>query len=205
MYVNIENILEMLQGQGSDEDLFIGDIIFNAKPIRRRSSKYYVPEFVYGGGLYPSYAGGGGFVMSGFTARRLSAACRQVPHTSRSLLQLSEFVDQGFVSVRVGGAVPHRRRLPGNVPPGDRRQTLTPPGVPHLWDSAAVCGAAPSDVRPVFLQRADGRSQPQRAADLAHVEPFARPEAELPQQDQPDIGALQVEEKGRLGRGDGLR
>lgn len=78
VYVNIENILELLQGQKADEDLFIGDIIVNAKPIRRRSSKYFVPEFVYGGNLYPSYAGGGGFVMSGYTARRLSLACQQV-------------------------------------------------------------------------------------------------------------------------------
>ncbi|XP_031730182.1 UDP-GlcNAc:betaGal beta-1,3-N-acetylglucosaminyltransferase 9 isoform X3 [Anarrhichthys ocellatus] len=78
VYVNVENILEMLQGQKPDKDLFVGDIIIHAKPIRRRNSKYYVPEFVYGGGLYPNYAGGGGFVMSGHTARRLSSACQQV-------------------------------------------------------------------------------------------------------------------------------
>uniref|UniRef100_A0A8C6SH81 Hexosyltransferase n=1 Tax=Neogobius melanostomus TaxID=47308 RepID=A0A8C6SH81_9GOBI len=78
VYVNIENILELLEGQTPEEDLFVGDIIVNAKPIRRRSSKYFVPEFVYGGNLYPSYAGGGGFVMSGHTARRLSSACQQV-------------------------------------------------------------------------------------------------------------------------------
>lgn len=78
VYVNMENILEMLKGQKSDADLFVGDIIFNARPIRRRSSKYFVPEFMYGGGMYPSYAGGGGFVMSGYTARRLSSACQQV-------------------------------------------------------------------------------------------------------------------------------
>ncbi|XP_053283032.1 UDP-GlcNAc:betaGal beta-1,3-N-acetylglucosaminyltransferase 9 [Pleuronectes platessa] len=78
VYVNVENILEMLQGQKPEEDLFVGDIIIHAKPIRRRSSKYYVPEFMYGGGLYPNYAGGGGFVMSGLTARRLSSACQQV-------------------------------------------------------------------------------------------------------------------------------
>uniref|UniRef100_A0A8D3ARS7 Hexosyltransferase n=1 Tax=Scophthalmus maximus TaxID=52904 RepID=A0A8D3ARS7_SCOMX len=78
VYVNVENILEMLQGQKPEEDLFVGDIIIHAKPIRRRSSKYYVPEFVYGGGLYPNYAGGGGFVMSGHTARKLSSACQQV-------------------------------------------------------------------------------------------------------------------------------
>ncbi|XP_046890219.1 UDP-GlcNAc:betaGal beta-1,3-N-acetylglucosaminyltransferase 9 [Hypomesus transpacificus] len=78
VYVNVENILEMLKGQRSDTDLFVGDIIFNARPIRRRSSKYFVPEFMYGGSMYPSYAGGGGFVMSGFTACRLSSACQQV-------------------------------------------------------------------------------------------------------------------------------
>ncbi|XP_017161017.1 UDP-GlcNAc:betaGal beta-1,3-N-acetylglucosaminyltransferase 9 isoform X2 [Poecilia reticulata] len=78
VYVNVENILEMLLDREPEKDLFVGDIIVNAKPIRRRTSKYYVPEFVYGVGLYPSYAGGGGFVMSGHTARRLSSACQQV-------------------------------------------------------------------------------------------------------------------------------
>ncbi|XP_037539056.1 UDP-GlcNAc:betaGal beta-1,3-N-acetylglucosaminyltransferase 9 [Nematolebias whitei] len=78
VYVNVENILEMLLDRDPEEDLFVGDIIVHAKPIRRRSSKYFVPEFLYGGGLYPNYAGGGGFVMSGRTARRLSSACRQV-------------------------------------------------------------------------------------------------------------------------------
>ncbi|XP_023826463.1 UDP-GlcNAc:betaGal beta-1,3-N-acetylglucosaminyltransferase 9 [Salvelinus sp. IW2-2015] len=78
VYVNIENILEMVKGQKPDKDLFVGDIIHHAHPIRRRSSKYFVPEFVYGQTMYPSYAGGGGFVMSGHTARRLSEACQQV-------------------------------------------------------------------------------------------------------------------------------
>nr|XP_015796470.2 UDP-GlcNAc:betaGal beta-1,3-N-acetylglucosaminyltransferase 9 [Nothobranchius furzeri]XP_015796471.2 UDP-GlcNAc:betaGal beta-1,3-N-acetylglucosaminyltransferase 9 [Nothobranchius furzeri]XP_015796472.2 UDP-GlcNAc:betaGal beta-1,3-N-acetylglucosaminyltransferase 9 [Nothobranchius furzeri]XP_015796473.2 UDP-GlcNAc:betaGal beta-1,3-N-acetylglucosaminyltransferase 9 [Nothobranchius furzeri]XP_054590267.1 UDP-GlcNAc:betaGal beta-1,3-N-acetylglucosaminyltransferase 9 [Nothobranchius furzeri] len=78
VYVNVENILEMLRDRESKDDLFVGDIIVHAKPIRRRTSKYYVPESVYGGGLYPDYAGGGGFIMSGRLARRLSSACQQV-------------------------------------------------------------------------------------------------------------------------------
>ncbi|KAG9336959.1 hypothetical protein JZ751_029976 [Albula glossodonta] len=78
VYVNIDNILEMLRDQDANGDLFVGDIIFHARPIRRRSSKYFVPEIVYGQGIYPSYAGGGGFVMSGFTARRLHRACQEV-------------------------------------------------------------------------------------------------------------------------------
>ncbi|KAF4091608.1 hypothetical protein AMELA_G00038940 [Ameiurus melas] len=78
VFVNIENILEMLGGRPAGEDLFVGDIIFHAKPIRRRNSKYFVPEFIYGQGIYPSYAGGGGFVMSGHTALRLHMACKEV-------------------------------------------------------------------------------------------------------------------------------
>ncbi|XP_048112807.1 UDP-GlcNAc:betaGal beta-1,3-N-acetylglucosaminyltransferase 9 [Alosa alosa] len=78
VYVNVENILEMLGGLDAHKDLFVGDIIVRARPIRRRSSKYYVPEFVYGQGVYPSYAGGGGFVMSGHTALQLNRACQDV-------------------------------------------------------------------------------------------------------------------------------
>ncbi|TSK38533.1 UDP-GlcNAc:betaGal beta-1,3-N-acetylglucosaminyltransferase 9 [Bagarius yarrelli] len=78
VFVNIENILEMLAGKPASEDLFVGDIIFYAKPIRRQNSKYFVPEFIYGQGIYPSYAGGGGFVMSGHTALRLHLACKEV-------------------------------------------------------------------------------------------------------------------------------
>ncbi|KAL7878729.1 hypothetical protein AOLI_G00097030 [Acnodon oligacanthus] len=78
VYVNIENVLEMLDGRQIDQDLFVGDIILHAKPIRRRNSKYFVPEFIYGQGVYPSYAGGGGFVMSGHTALRLHMACKEV-------------------------------------------------------------------------------------------------------------------------------
>ncbi|XP_076849768.1 UDP-GlcNAc:betaGal beta-1,3-N-acetylglucosaminyltransferase 9 [Brachyhypopomus gauderio] len=78
VYVNINNILEMLADRKADEDLLVGDIIFHAKPIRRRSSKYFVPEYIYGQGIYPSYAGGGGFVMSGHTALRLHMSCKEV-------------------------------------------------------------------------------------------------------------------------------
>ncbi|KAK2848034.1 hypothetical protein Q7C36_009716 [Tachysurus vachellii] len=78
VFVNIENILEMLGSRSAGEDFLVGDIIFHAKPIRRRNSKYFVPEFIYGQGIYPSYAGGGGFVMSGHTALRLHLACKEV-------------------------------------------------------------------------------------------------------------------------------
>lgn len=78
VYMNIENLLQMLDDEHANEDLFVGDIIVHARPIRRRNSKYFVPEFIYGQGIYPAYAGGGGFVMSGHTALRLHMACKEV-------------------------------------------------------------------------------------------------------------------------------
>lgn len=76
--------------------------------------------------------------------------------------------------------------------PADRRQAVAPPGVQDLWDLPPVSCPKSSDVRPLFLPRTHGRSQPQCPSDLAHVEPTARPQTELPQQNQADILAIQV-------------
>ncbi|XP_075693267.1 UDP-GlcNAc:betaGal beta-1,3-N-acetylglucosaminyltransferase 9 [Rhinoderma darwinii] len=78
VFVNVENLIHFLQSQDPSSDLFVGDIINNAKPIRSKKSKYYIPETMYGLGMYPSYAGGGGFLMSGVTMKRLSKSCNEV-------------------------------------------------------------------------------------------------------------------------------
>lgn len=78
VFVNVENLINFLQSQDSSKDLFVGDIINNAKPIRSKKSKYYIPETMYGLGIYPAYAGGGGFLMSGVTMKKLSKSCNEV-------------------------------------------------------------------------------------------------------------------------------
>ncbi|XP_053304814.1 UDP-GlcNAc:betaGal beta-1,3-N-acetylglucosaminyltransferase 9 [Spea bombifrons] len=78
VFVNVENLINFLQAQNSSDDLFVGDIINQAKPIRSKKSKYYIPETMYGLGMYPPYAGGGGFLMSGVTMKKLSEACKEV-------------------------------------------------------------------------------------------------------------------------------
>ncbi|XP_036608442.1 UDP-GlcNAc:betaGal beta-1,3-N-acetylglucosaminyltransferase 9 [Trichosurus vulpecula] len=78
VFVHVENLLEFVATRDPSQDLLAGDVILQARPIRARDSKYYIPEGVYGLGAYPAYAGGGGFVLSGATLRRLAAACTQV-------------------------------------------------------------------------------------------------------------------------------
>ncbi|NXH12159.1 B3GN9 acetylglucosaminyltransferase, partial [Bucco capensis] len=78
VFVNVENIVDFLARHDPTEDLFVGDIIYNARPIRVQKSKYYIPETIYGLSIYPAYAGGGGFLLSSRTMRKLSRACREV-------------------------------------------------------------------------------------------------------------------------------
>lgn len=71
VFVNVKNIFEFLEGSSQEKNLCVGDVIFNAKPIRKKENKYYIPEALYNKKVYPPYAGGGGFLMDGTLARRL--------------------------------------------------------------------------------------------------------------------------------------
>lgn len=71
VFVNVKNIFEFLESSSEKKNLFVGDVIFNARPIRRKDNKYYIPEALYNKNVYPPYAGGGGFLMDGSLARRL--------------------------------------------------------------------------------------------------------------------------------------
>ncbi|XP_028845208.1 N-acetyllactosaminide beta-1,3-N-acetylglucosaminyltransferase 2 [Denticeps clupeoides] len=80
VFVNTLRILKFLKGlpPSKAKDLFIGDVITNAGPHRDKKVKYFIPESMFLG-MYPSYAGGGGYLFSGDLAHRLNAVSRQVP------------------------------------------------------------------------------------------------------------------------------
>ncbi|KAM8888179.1 UDP-GlcNAc:betaGal beta-1,3-N-acetylglucosaminyltransferase 7 [Synchiropus picturatus] len=71
VFVSVENIFEFLDNSKHGGNLFVGDVIFKAKPIRKKENKYYIPLAMYNKTHYPPYAGGGGFLMGGTLARRL--------------------------------------------------------------------------------------------------------------------------------------
>ncbi|XP_070847702.1 N-acetyllactosaminide beta-1,3-N-acetylglucosaminyltransferase 3-like [Chaetodon trifascialis] len=71
VFANTNNMVEYLQGLKDNDGgkhLFIGHLIQNVGPIRSSWSKYFIPVQVQESESYPPYCGGGGFLLSGYTA-----------------------------------------------------------------------------------------------------------------------------------------
>ncbi|XP_052402313.1 N-acetyllactosaminide beta-1,3-N-acetylglucosaminyltransferase 2 isoform X1 [Carassius gibelio] len=77
VFVNTQHILAYLGNVSKTQDLFVGDVIANAGPHRTKHLKYYIPESVFRG-IYPPYAGGGGYLYSGNLGLRLRTISRLV-------------------------------------------------------------------------------------------------------------------------------
>ncbi|XP_069583108.1 UDP-GlcNAc:betaGal beta-1,3-N-acetylglucosaminyltransferase 7 [Ranitomeya imitator] len=73
VFVSPNNVLDYLDGKTSP-DLFVGDVLYKAKPIRKKENKYYIPNSLYNKSFYPPYAGGGGFIMADSLVKRLFKA-----------------------------------------------------------------------------------------------------------------------------------
>ncbi|XP_017283721.1 N-acetyllactosaminide beta-1,3-N-acetylglucosaminyltransferase 3-like [Kryptolebias marmoratus] len=71
VFAHTENMVEYLQGledNDGSKHLFVGHVIKNAFPVRTRGSKYYIPPQIHRKVAYPPYCGGGGYLLSGYTA-----------------------------------------------------------------------------------------------------------------------------------------
>ncbi|XP_051524348.1 N-acetyllactosaminide beta-1,3-N-acetylglucosaminyltransferase 3-like [Myxocyprinus asiaticus] len=74
VFANTFNMVKYLQGlkdNNGSKHLYVGQVMENTRPFRHSSSKYYVPVQVYQSDIYPPYCTGGGFLLSGFTARTI--------------------------------------------------------------------------------------------------------------------------------------
>ncbi|XP_039623015.1 N-acetyllactosaminide beta-1,3-N-acetylglucosaminyltransferase 3-like [Polypterus senegalus] len=74
IFANTDNMVEFLKGlkeNDGDKHLFTGHLISHVGPIREVHSKYYIPVQVQESNSYPPYCGGGGFLLSRFTAKTI--------------------------------------------------------------------------------------------------------------------------------------
>ncbi|XP_069789359.1 N-acetyllactosaminide beta-1,3-N-acetylglucosaminyltransferase 4-like [Narcine bancroftii] len=78
VFVNTMNVLEYLKDFDPNQDLLAGHVIYNAKPKRNKNIKYFIPEIMYKHLKYPTYAGGGGYIMSRKTVLRLYKAADNI-------------------------------------------------------------------------------------------------------------------------------
>ncbi|XP_075758871.1 N-acetyllactosaminide beta-1,3-N-acetylglucosaminyltransferase 3 [Pelodiscus sinensis] len=69
VFVHTGNVVRYVLDRPSEAHLFVGQLIAHVGPVREKWSKYYVPKQVAASDAYPPYCGGGGILMSGFTAR----------------------------------------------------------------------------------------------------------------------------------------
>ncbi|XP_075412707.1 N-acetyllactosaminide beta-1,3-N-acetylglucosaminyltransferase 3 [Tenrec ecaudatus] len=74
VFAHTDNMVAYLQGHDPSRHLFAGHLITNVGPIRIPWSKYYIPKVVMQKEQYPPYCGGGGFLLSRFTAAALRRA-----------------------------------------------------------------------------------------------------------------------------------
>ncbi|XP_058419692.1 N-acetyllactosaminide beta-1,3-N-acetylglucosaminyltransferase 3 [Diceros bicornis minor] len=77
VFAHTDNMVSYLRDHSPDRHLFVGHLIRDVGPIRDPWSKYYVPEVVTPEERYPPYCGGGGFLLSRFTAAALRRAARR--------------------------------------------------------------------------------------------------------------------------------
>ncbi|NXS44744.1 B3GN6 acetylglucosaminyltransferase, partial [Balaeniceps rex] len=80
VFVNTDNVVRFAMGtQGTQEQhLMVGQLFIDNFPVRVRQSKYFVPTQLMASDRYPPYCGGGGMLMSGFTARVISRESRDI-------------------------------------------------------------------------------------------------------------------------------
>ncbi|NXG52887.1 B3GN3 acetylglucosaminyltransferase, partial [Psilopogon haemacephalus] len=95
VFANTDNLVRFAAGTEGPH-LMAGQVLANTGPIRAPYSKYYIPPELPAPRRYPPYCGGGGMLMSGFTARAIAR------HSQRLRLYPIDDVYLGLCLQRAG-------------------------------------------------------------------------------------------------------
>ncbi|XP_037674246.1 N-acetyllactosaminide beta-1,3-N-acetylglucosaminyltransferase 3 [Choloepus didactylus] len=154
VFAHTDNMVTYLQGQDPGRHLFVGHLIRQVGPIRLPWSKYYVPLLVTRAERYPPYCGGGGFLLSRFTAAALQRAARALdlfPIDDVFLgmcLRHEGLAPASHSGIRTAGVQAPSARLPSFDPCFYRELLLVHRFVPYemllMWDALSrpdlACG-----------------------------------------------------------------
>ncbi|XP_004067921.1 N-acetyllactosaminide beta-1,3-N-acetylglucosaminyltransferase 3 [Oryzias latipes] len=82
VFANTDNMIEYLQSINNSyglKHLFTGHLLTTEKPVRWTGSKYYVPVLIQESNKYEPYCGGGGFLLSAYTASVIYKTSQTIP------------------------------------------------------------------------------------------------------------------------------
>ncbi|XP_054718208.1 beta-1,3-galactosyltransferase 1-like [Uloborus diversus] len=96
MFVHLPNLFRLLKVKGR-KWLLLGCLIRGAVPVKDWNSKWYVPEVVYPGRVYPPYLSGTGYVMS-----RESASVLYRTALNTAFFYLEDIFITGICASRAG-------------------------------------------------------------------------------------------------------
>lgn len=95
IFIHMPNLVRYLRQLSSDrsgaKDLWVGHVHRGAPPIRRKDSKYHVPDELYPWPSYPDYTAGAGYVVSGDVAAKI--------YQATLVLNSSMYIDDVFMGI----------------------------------------------------------------------------------------------------------
>eukprot|EP00095_Tigriopus_kingsejongensis_P002931 snap_masked-scaffold1588_size34843-processed-gene-0.11 protein:Tk02931 transcript:snap_masked-scaffold1588_size34843-processed-gene-0.11-mRNA-1 annotation:"hypothetical protein SINV_13500" len=96
MYINLKNLHGLVLAN-QKPNLLVGNLICGAQPIRDPYNKWYAPEYMYSGSVYPNYVSGTAYLLSRSTAKVLLEAAAALP-----MFHLEDVYITGILSRFVG-------------------------------------------------------------------------------------------------------
>lgn len=95
IFVHMPNLVtylrQLLSRQSGAKDVWVGHVHRGAPPIRRKESKYYVPEDLYPWPSYPDYTAGAAYVVSRDVASKI--------YHATLLLSSSMYIDDVYMGI----------------------------------------------------------------------------------------------------------
>ncbi|XP_015036549.2 beta-1,3-galactosyltransferase 5-like isoform X3 [Drosophila pseudoobscura] len=96
MFINVPKLLDFIDARYKNDRTIYGRLVEDWKPIRNRTSKYFVPYKLYNGWQYPPFTTGPAYLLTGDIVHEL-----YVQSLNTYYIQLEDVFITGFVAKRL--------------------------------------------------------------------------------------------------------